>query len=61
MQKKKIQANQITKKLIFCELIFLEIQNSFLCSSLAIIRAQNVFLKKIEKINLKPYKISKDP
>ena len=60
MQKKQIQANQLTKKLIFCELIFLEIQNSFWCSSLAINRPQNVFFKKIEKLDLKPSIISKD-
>ena len=54
MQKKQIQANQLTKKLIFCELIFLEIQNSFWGSSLAINRPQNVFFKKIEKLDLKP-------
>ena len=61
MQKKKIQANQITKKLIFCELIFLEIQNSVLCSSLAINRRQNVFFKKIKKLDWKPKITSKDP
>ena len=54
MQKKQIQANQLTKKLIFCELIFSEIQNSVLCSSLAINRRQNVFFKKIKKLDWKP-------
>ena len=54
MQKKQIQANQLTKKLIFCELIFLEIQNSLLCSSLIIMRSQNVFFKKIKKLDWKP-------
>ena len=54
MQKKQIQANQLTKKLIFCELIFLEIQNSLLCSSLIIMRPQNVFFKKIKKLDWKP-------
>ena len=54
MQKTQIQANQLTKKSIFCELIFLEIQNSFLCSSVAIKQPQNVFFKEIEKLDLKP-------
>ena len=54
MQKKKIQANQLTKKSIFCELIFLEIQNSFLCSGLKIMQPQNVFFKKIETLDSKP-------
>ena len=53
MQKTQIQANQLTKKSIFCELIFLEIQNSFLCSSVAIKQPENVFFKKIEKLDLK--------
>ena len=54
MQKKQIQANQLIKKLIFCELIFSEIQNSLLCSSLIIKRPQNFFFKKIEILDLKP-------
>ena len=61
MQKKKIQAHHVTENSILCDVIFLEIQNSFLCSSLAIIWPQNVFFKKIEKFDLKPKIISKDP
>ena len=54
MQKKKIQAHQVTENSILCDLICLEIQNSFLCSSLKIKQPQNVFVKKIEMLDSKP-------
>ena len=54
MQKKKIQAHQVTENSILCDLICLEIQNSFLCSSLKIMQPQNVFFKKIETLDSKP-------
>ena len=54
MQKIEIQANQLTEKSFFCELIFLEMQNSFLCSRFVIIRLPDVFFKNIEKLDLKP-------
>ena len=48
MQKKKIKANHVTKNSILCDVICLEIQNSFLSPSLKIMQPQNVFFKKIE-------------
>ena len=58
MQKKKIQAHHVTENSILCDVICLEIQNSFLCSGLKIMQPQNVFFKKIEKLDLKPKIIS---
>ena len=54
MQKKKIQAHQVTENSILCDVICLEIQNSFLCSGLKIMQPQNVFFKKIETLDSKP-------
>ena len=50
----KIQENQLTEKSFFCELIFLEMQNSFLRSRIVIIWPLNVFFKNIEKLDIKP-------
>ena len=54
MQKTKIQANHVTENSILRDVICLEIQNLFLCSSFKIMQPQNVFLKKIETLDSKP-------
>ena len=53
MQKKKIQAHQVTENSILCDLICLEIQNSFLCSGLKIMQPQNVFFQKNWNVRFK--------